>query len=218
MVAGGALAMPTAAHAATLAADQPCYVAGIAGARPVVLNGSGFAPGQAIDIAGPPGIGGDATSDGSGAFSAQLQAPALGTLAPVARSFTLTATDAGNAADTAAVTIQVTNLTFATHGSSRRPQAMRRWDFSGFIAAAGADPAKPIYAHFRNHGRTYANHRFGIAHGPCGLLSVRAPAIPLRRVPTGTWLVQVDQSRSYHASTRPAIFSRFTVRAGSKHG
>jgi hypothetical protein len=218
LVAGGALAAPAAAQAATLAADQPCYVASLAGAHPVVLSGSGFAAGQAIDIAGPPGISEAASSDGTGVFSAQLAAPALSTLAPVARPFTLTATDAANPADAASVTIQVTNLTFATHGTSRRPQAVRTWHVSGFIPAAGADLAKPVYAHFRLRGRTYANRRLGIGRGPCGLLTAHAPAIPLKRVPTGTWLVQIDQSRAYHSTTRPAIFSRFTVRPGSKHG
>jgi hypothetical protein len=214
LAAGGALALPTAGHAATLTADQPCYVAGLAGAMPVTLTGSGFAPQQAIDISGPPGVSQSATSDASGVFSAQLAAPSLGTLAPVARAVKLTATDAGNPADTAGVAIEVTNLTFATHGPSRRPQAVRTWEISGFIPAAGADLSKPIYGHFRTHGRTYANHRFGVGHGPCGLLKVHAPAIPLKVVPTGTWLVQLDQSRSYHSTTRPAIRAKFTVRSG----
>jgi hypothetical protein len=218
LVAGGALAAPAAAHAATLAADQPCYVAGLTGSTPVTLSGTGFASGHAIGISGAPGFSQSVTSDAAGAFSSQLVAPSLGTSAPVARAVTLTATDAANPADTASVTIQVTNLTFATHGPSRRPQALRTWEISGFIPAAGADASKPIYAHFRNHGRTYANYRFGVGHGPCGLLKVRAPAIPLKRVRAGTWLVQLDQSPSYHSTTRPAIFSRFTVRAGTQHG
>ncbi|HEU4977884.1 MAG TPA: hypothetical protein VFT42_03215 [Solirubrobacteraceae bacterium] len=218
LAAGGALAIPAAAHAATLTADQPCYVVGVAGARQVQLTGAGFAPGQSIDISGAQGRFASGTSDAAGAFSAALTPPPLGSFLPVARAMTLTATDAANPTDTASVTIQVTNLTFATRGGSRRPQALRTWEISGFIPAAGADLAKPVYAHFRLHGHTYANYRFGVAGGPCGLLKVRAPAIPLERVRTGVWLVQIDQSRAYHAGTRPAIFSRFTVRGTSKHG
>lgn len=217
LVAGGALVIPAAAGAATLTADQPCYVTGLPGAKAVALSGSGFAASQPIAIAGPPGVSADATTDPSGVFSAQLQPPGISTLAPVARPVTLTATDAGNPADSASVTIEVTNLTFATAGTDRRPQAKRTWRFSGFIPAAGADPSKPVYGHFRLRGRTYANHRFGVPAGPCGLLTARAPAIPLKRVPTGAWLVQIDQSPRYHATTRPAIFSRFTVRGGSQH-
>jgi hypothetical protein len=206
------LAVPAAASAATLTADRPCYVASLAGGPPVTLSGSGFNPGQAIDIAGPPGVSGGATSDPAGVFSTQLPVPGLGTLAPVARPVTLTATDAANPSDAASATIEVTNLTFATHGLSRLPQAVRTWTISGFVAAAGADPSKPVYGHFRSHAHTYANHRFGIPTGACGTLTARAPAIPVHRVRAGTWLVQLDQDPQYSAATRPAITSRFTVR------
>jgi hypothetical protein len=208
-----ALAAPRAAGAATLSADQPCYVAALSGALPVTLSGIGFAGGQQIEIAGPPGVRAAATSDATGAFGAQLAAPAIGTLGPVVRPVTLTATDAGDPADAASTTVEVTNLTFATHGGSSRPQAVRTWDISGFVAAAGATPGKPVYGHFRIGGRTYANHRFGFPSGPCGTITAKAPAIPARRIRTGTWLVQLDQSPHYNAATRPAITSRFSVRA-----
>ena len=66
----------------------------------------------------------------------------------------------------ASVSFDVANLTFATSGGVKSPRAKRSWNFSGFIQR----PGKPIYGHFRNGGRTYANYRFGIPKGRCGTL------------------------------------------------
>ena len=57
----------------------------------------------------------------------------------------------------------------------------RSWNFSGFIQK----PGKPIYGHFRNGGRTYANYRFGVPKGRCGTLRKTRPRNPDEEAPHG---------------------------------
>ena len=92
-------------------------------------------------------------------------------------SFTLKATDQRRATSTPASSFDVANLTFATSGGVRSPASKRAWNFSGFIQK----PGKPIYGHFRNGGRTYANYRFGVPKGRCGTLQEARAGHPRRR-------------------------------------
>ena len=51
---------------------------------------------------------------------------------------------------------------------SGRPRQKTTWHFSGFPSGTA------IYGHYRSHGRTIKNYRFGKPTGPCGTLTVRA--------------------------------------------
>jgi hypothetical protein len=203
-LAGLALASAAPARAASLATDAPCYIAGV----PVAIHGTGFAAGQSIAVTGLP-TALTALSDSTGAFGVQVaQAPGpADPMRPGVQTVTATATNVANPAETAATTFSVANYAFATDGGVKPPSALRTWRFSGFMFAPGA----PIYGHFRHHGRTWANFRFGVPQGPCGTLKRRAPLIPSRHLAPGLWTIQVDQSPIYHAATRPALVAATTV-------
>lgn len=195
----GAVAAP--AGAATLAADQACYVAQSA----IQLTGSGFAAGAPISLAGDQ-IGLSGTADPGGAFSATVRAPLLGTIRPAVKTFTVTATDSSTNT-TASVDVRVANAVFSTSTGFKSPAAKRTWKFSGLFQR----PGKPIYGHFRNRGKTYANYRFGVPQGPCGTLTRKAPGIPGNSVPAGQWTVQVDFQRSYDPKASPRLTGSTTV-------
>ena len=208
LVAAGALlaccslAPVASAGAATLATDAPCYVSG----TPVTVTGTGFGAANAVFVEGPqmfvstPG-------DAAGSIAATVTAPSNGAfIAPGYKRFTLTATDQVTGVN-ASTSFDVANLTFATSGGIKSPSTKRTWNFSGFIQK----PGKPIYGHFRNGGRTYANYRFGVPTGRCGILRKRAPGIPSKKLHTGKWLIQVDYERRYHKNTSPRVTSTTTV-------
>ena len=90
---------------------------------------------------------------------------------------------------------------------SGRPGETTTWRFAGFPVAGTA-----IYGHFRFHGRTIRNHRFGVPTGPCGALTVRARRVPIPapRLRSGTWTLQLDQRRHYQPTGRHRVF-RFRI-------
>jgi len=189
------------ASAATLTANQACYVEGFA----MGLTGAGFAPAASVALTGEQiATSGPAGDDGS--FQAPVKAPLLGTVKPATKTFTVTATDAATNT-TASVDVNVATAVFSTSTGFKSPRASRTWKFSGLFQR----PGKPIYGHFRHNGRTFANYRFGVPKGPCGTLTRKAPGIPARRVPAGSWRVQVDFSRTYDPKATPRLTGSTTV-------
>lgn len=189
------------ASAATLTADHACYIEGFA----IGLTGTGFAPGASVSVTGDQiAASGPAGADGS--FQAPVTAPQLGTSKPATKVFTVTATDAATGT-TASVDVNVATAVFSTSTGFKSPRASRTWKFSGLFQR----PGKPIYGHFRHNGKTYANYRFGVPQGPCGTLKRRAPGIPARRVPAGTWRVQVDFNKRYDPKATPRLTGSTTV-------
>lgn len=202
-VASGAVLLAGAAPAAaaTLTADQACYVS----EGPIGLTGGGFAAGAPISVSGEQvALSGNAGPEG--AFSATVKAPLLGTIKPAVKTFTLTAADA-TTNTSATVDVQVANAVFSTSTGFKSPKAKRTWKFSGLFQK----PGKPIYGHFRNGGKTYANYRFGVPQAPCGTLTRKAPGIPGTTIPAGKWTVQVDFERSYDPKAAPRLTGSTTV-------
>lgn len=197
-----ALAPISAASAASITTDAPCYVAGSA----IAVTGTGFAAGNTVFLEGDQmfqAVAGDA----AGAFTGALKAPSLGaTIGPASKSFTITATDQTTRA-AATASIKVANLTFATNGGVKAPSAKRTWSFSGFLQR----PGKPIYGHFRHGGKTYANYRFGVPKGSCGTLKKHAPGIPTKKLRTGKWNVQVDFEKRFKRNASPRVTSSTTI-------
>ena len=113
----------------------------------------------------------------------------------------------GHRSATASVDVHVATAVFSTSTGFKSPRAARTWKFSGLFQR----PGKPIYGHFRHNGRTYANYRFGVPQGPCGTLKRKAPGIPARRVPAGTWKVQVDFNKRYDPKATPRLTGTTTV-------
>ena len=188
-VTAAALVAPAGAHAATVAVQGACFATN----APVTVVGSGFTPGGPVTIGG--GVFGSTVADAAGNFSAQVTAPFVGTVAPAA--IPITATDATNPALAAASQFPAVARLFNTNAPlNGRPRQKTTWRFSGFA------PGTAVYGHYRFHGRTIKNYRFGKPTGPCGTLVVRARRMPIpaRRIRRGTWTFQLDQRQHYRRS------------------
>ncbi len=199
----GALAVPAAATAGTVATELPCYVE----RQPARVVLTGFTPNVTVQVEGDQ-IVATGVTDAAGNATLPFTAPLRRTARPGSSEVVLTARELTGPAPQppATVAFRVATFGFATNAGTTSPKAIRTWTFSGF------QPGKPIYGHFRFKGRTRANFRFGVAEGPCGELRKRAPGFPVRgRVPSGTWRVQIDQRRTYARSTTPKLATTTTI-------
>jgi hypothetical protein len=202
LACAGALAVPASAHASSISVPGTCFQSG----QPVAVAGSGFTPNGSVTIDGD--ASGSGAPDATGAFTTQVTAPAVGTIAP--RATTINAHDAANPANGGTATFQVVKDVFVSNVPiTGRPSQITTWRFAGF------QPGQPIYGHFRLKGTTRRTYRFGVARDACGTLVVRAPRVPLRKVLAGTWTLQLDQSRTYSAATPHRSF-RFRIYRTSK--
>jgi hypothetical protein len=185
----GALAAPAAADASGIAVQGACFVTG----APVSITGFGFTAGAPVSIGG--GAFGSTVADPSGNIAATVSAPVVSTVAP--RTISISATDSANPGNVAGATFPVIRRIFNTNAPlNGRPRQKTTWRFSGF------PPGTAIYGHYRFHGRTMKNYRFGKPTGACGTLSVRARRMPMpsSRIRRGTWTLQLDQRRHYRRS------------------
>ena len=181
-----ALAAPAAARAATITASGTCFVS----SRQIAITGAGFTAGSQVTISG--GVFGSALADAAGNISTTVSAPAVSTIAP--KKVAITASDGTNSGG---ATVSIIRDVLVTNAPlSGRPRQKTTWHFAGFPSGAA------IYGHFRWHGRTIKNYRFGKPTGPCGTLSVRARRIPVpsSSLHSGTWTLQLDQRQHYRRS------------------
>jgi hypothetical protein len=195
VAAAAALLAPGVASAATLTADDDCYVQaetdhGLV-SQPIGLTGAGWAPSSAWSVTGE-GFTASGTADAAGAFtSTDQRAPRIARRTPEPRTITLTGRQDGT--DVASVTIQVVN--FFVRPRSLKGDVTKRttWNFSGFAKG------KTIYVHVKRGRRVYTR-RVGRAKGACGTLAKRLrkiPAVPPRRIRYGSYRVFVDQRRAF---------------------
>lgn len=191
-----------AAQAGTVTLDRPCYVE-----RDVITaTGSGFRPNSNLKLSGD-GASATATTDANGSFSVPVAAPLNPTIDAKPSSiatYTLTVEDVDDATQNTSATYQVTNFT-VDRGRASDPRTQRSWAFAGFPTGS------TIYGHFRYRGKTITNYRFGTAAGPCGLLKTRARGIPVRRIRTGTWNVQIDTNKTYNKDALPSLKAKISV-------
>jgi hypothetical protein len=184
-----ALTAPAAAGAAAIAPQGACFVSGAA----VPIVGNGFTPAGPVSIGG--GAFGSTVADAAGNIAATVPAPPVTTVAP--QTVTVSATDGANPANVAGTQFPVIARVFNTNAPlNGRPRQKATWRFSGFPAGTA------IYGHYRFHGRTMKNYRFGKPVGPCGTLTARARRMPMpsSRIRGGTWTLQLDQRRHYRRS------------------
>ncbi len=184
------------ADAATLQVPGPCLPQNELN---VPVSGTGFSPNAQVPITGGP-VTVTGFSDATGGFQTTFLTPANNTFNP--RTVTLTATDPVNPAVTATAAFQVVRFgsNFPLTG---KPGATTLWKFAGF-------PGATIYGHYRFHGKTIRNFRFGKATGPCGALTKNARRLPARSRP-GTWTLQIDGRKTYSATTLPRVRTSFTI-------
>ena len=196
----GALALaPATAHAAALTPLKPCYVSvtqRTPGAPPQVtrealdLGGSGFGANSLVDIRFNGQVDRTVQADGAGSLPPQvLQSPYQET---GQGTFTLTAAERGNPANTVSLPSRTTALTLTLTPRRARPSTRIRFKGSGFTAQ------KAVWAHYLFKGKVRRTVRLvRRIDNPCGLFSVRRKQIPIRRPKLGRWRLQVDQQRRY---------------------
>ena len=192
------LVAPPAAHAAALTVNGTCFASG----QRVPLAGTAFSPAGTVAIGG--GVTGAAQVNTAGEFATTVTAPAVTELGP--RIVPVTAVDQANPANTATTQIKVVRQAFGSNlPVAGRPNEITTWRFAGFVAG------KPIYAHFLLDGRVRGDHRFGVARGDCGTLTARAARIPgVAALQPGRWTIRLDQRMTYRAGT-PGSEARFRI-------
>ena len=191
-----------AAQAGTVTLDRPCYVE----SDVITATGSGFKPNSNLTLSGD-GAFATAVADANGNFQVPIAAPINPTIDAKASSiatYTLKVEDYNDATQNTSATYQVTNFT-VDRGTASNPRTKRSWAFAGFPGGS------TIYGHFRYKGKTITNYRFGKASGPCGLLKTRARGIPVARIRTGTWTVQIDTSKLYNKDALPSLKATISV-------
>jgi hypothetical protein len=193
------LPAPAAARAADLRSDGTCFASG----QPILLSGTAYTPGTPVTISGA--AGGGAQADALGGFTTQVTAPPINALGP--QTVRLTAVDLVNPANVATLELRIVREAFGSNTPvAGRPRENTTWRFAGFM------PARPIYGHFVLGGRSRGDHRFGVARGACGTLTVQAPRIPgVRQLRPGRWTLKLDQRMSYRPS-EPGSAVTFRIR------
>lgn len=204
VVVGSAVAAAPAS-AAAIAVVEPCVV-DAGGAAPMVVGGTGFTPGDVIDVQAPNDAAfGYSTADAAGNLAITMNAPVLGTVDPKVQQFTLTATDQTNPLAVApTATFLVANLAVVTQPREAKPTKRVTWSFSGFVAG------KAIYAHYLHRGKVVATRSFGRDVGPCGTLKKKALFYP-GHAKYSSYSIQVDNSRRYSKKTLPRVLSTLTT-------
>jgi hypothetical protein len=117
----------------------------------------------------------------------------------------MTAQDETTGAGSASTTFSVANLAFSTNPDVANPSKVVHFSFSGFKTGAS------VYAHYLRGRKVVATQRFGRASGICGLLKAKAHLFPLRNPASGTYKVQIDDSRRYRAKALPRVDSTLSI-------
>lgn len=211
--AGASLGVAGTASAATvpatLSVNQPCYVT-VGKTRPtMVVTGTGYIPGDQVIVSDRTGFFNETvTADASGAITASGPAPVTFFSHPGEKADTISATDYSMNGNTYLGTAQ-TELSFlgVSASKTRRAHGLKaltfktRWTFSGF------PEGRFIYAHYLYGRKVVARQRFGRAHGPCGLLTVRKrlyPAKPHHR----QYRLQIDTRKKYSRKASPRLVTK----------
>lgn len=171
---------------------------------PMAVAGSGFTPGDSIRLSAGD-AGGTATASSTGTFDVLIPGPTLDTIGPGAQRFTMTAQDETTGAGSASTTFSVANLAFSTNPDVANPSKVVHFSFSGFKTGAS------VYAHYLRGRKVVATQRFGRATGICGLLKAKAHLFPPRNPASGTYKVQIDDSRKYRAKSLPRVDSTLSI-------
>jgi hypothetical protein len=203
VLSGAALAAPASAQVIAIA--PKCVVnAKPAVGSPMAVAGSGFTPGDMIELSGG-GADGTTTAGTAGEFDTLIQAPILSTPFAAAQKFTLTAQDETTGTGSASTTFWVANLAFDTKPSFAKPSKKVTFKFSGLRSGA------MIYGHYLAGKKVVATHAFGRAKGVCGQLTAKSQLFPGGNPRADKYKVQIDDSRHYRAKSLPRIDSSLAI-------
>jgi hypothetical protein len=205
-----AAAGATAAQAAKLTVDHPCYYSFGRAHQTIRVVGAGFAPNAIVNLTlfGQPY---HTTASAAGGFRGTIPAPAFG--ATRAR-VTLAATDGRN---TASTRFYLTDVKADFNPSSGAPsRLMVRFTITGLgavLAFLHRDPHGSVFAHYiRPNGRLKGTRQFGHLKGPCGdLTTPRTRLLPFSSE-LGSWKVYLDTNRAYKKRELAQVVVGFTVR------
>lgn len=202
-----AVAPTQAAAAQTIAPTQACFVNTPSAITPIGLTGTGWTPGDDIEITSSGGgidLYGDMTATTSGTLTGTIDGADLDFSGPGSATTTITATDEGNddmgtAANgqTASATVSIANLAVITVPQEAKPSKKVKYEFSGFISG------RPVYGHYVHKKKVDATYRFGTASGPCGTLTVKAHFYPGRRSTSPTPSSSMTRRSSRRRRSRP---------------
>jgi hypothetical protein len=200
--AAGALA--ASASAATLAANEPCFVnpdpaVGI----PMTITGAGFTPGSSVTLSGGTTFA-TGTADATGSVSIQAPAPTVGSLGPGAKATALTATD--GAGVSASVVVHSANLAVETTPRSVRNVRKDKvtFAFSGFV------PGKHIYGYYVRK-KVVAKVKFARAKGPCGTLKQKALLFPGGHPNHISYKVTFENTSKYSKKAFPRVTGTLSI-------
>ncbi len=204
--AGGALA--SQASAATLVANQGCYVnGGPASPAAMTITGAGWVPGSTVQLTGGTTFA-NATADAAGNVSFSTAAPELSGISPGAKTTKLTAaaTNPDGSTLSGSVNVMSANLAVATSPSSVRNVRKQKvtFSFSGFV------PGKHIYGYYLLK-KVVAKVKFGKAHGPCGLLKQKALLYPGGRPSKDKYKVTFESSSRYDKNAFPRVTGTLNI-------
>jgi len=212
VVSVGALAAPAVgaatASAATIQLNAACYVS-VNGMIPsVLITGTGFGPGDDVEITGSgDSIDADTTADANGDISVTTDGP-VAPLNPGARSFTVTATDTDFDTGATFTTVPITG--YETQAGVTLSQDIAKFTKSVTYNLGAFIPGGKIYAHYLVHGKLTGTHLFGTAAAPCGTLKTKATIYPISgRRPTGSYKVQFDDAKQYSKHAAPRFVIKF---------
>jgi hypothetical protein len=198
----GALLVPAAAEAATIAPLKPCYVtAGTPTGQQregIAISAAGFTPNSTVDLAmdGQPVATGLQT-DAAGNLVLDPQNVPAPFIEQGSREFSVTLTETGNPANTVTATSRTTALGVSLKPRRARPSRRIRFRGSGFTGDA------PVYAHYVYKGKLRKTVRMARRKGTCGEWQARKRQIPVEDAKTGNWTVQFDQSKRFRNAQNP---------------
>lgn len=204
------LALAPAALAGTISFSQPCYVAGgIGRGANIAITGSGFTPGEDVfaQIPAPAGLLGytEVTVAPDGSLAATVTDISPETIDPVVENRTMQIKGVLSDAIVAEAPFKLTNLAVKTKPPTAPPHKKVAYHFAGFGSG------KPIFGHYLRHGRVLLTHKFGQAHGACGVLKVRAGLYPGPGGAKVKYKVQFDDHRKYSPKVGRKIVTSLTI-------
>jgi hypothetical protein len=180
--------------------------------RTLPISGTGFEPGArvAVDYSTPVSPGRTfltaVTADATGSFSTRAVPPLFHAFSTREQVFDLTATTEEPPVEASTRYRQILFGYEMTPRASSSTRVVRH-------IVRGFPTGRSTFLHFRLAGRTEGTVRLGRTAGPCGIVSRRMRALPLK-VKTGRWTVYADQRRAFSPLTRPQAHLSFLVRGG----
>lgn len=190
------LAAPTAASAASLNVNKPCYGPG----EQVKFSGGGYTASGPVSLSVAGRQLGVTNANQVGEIAASIPAPSIKSKQ---RTDLFTATDQTNLSLVANVPVRLTSLNVKVTPKNGDPSKAKR------IVARGFTSGKTLYAHVRR-GSSKRNVRVGKLTGACKTLDVKRK-IFLPNAVAGVYDVQFDTKRTYSAKTAPQVAFLVTV-------